>query len=86
MNRRNFLKFLATATVGTGVVYSFPSIIVPKNISEVYPKAIDDFFFQETSFDAYLRKNMIKEVYLEEPFYKPYIYQVKIADSYWGIK
>lgn len=34
MNRRNFLKFLGTATIGTGIVYSFPSIIVPKNISD----------------------------------------------------
>lgn len=86
MNRRSFLKFLGTATVGTGIVYSFPSIIVPKNISssllelpewtglpaetivsqvnlitqrEIYPKLIEDFWFQESPFLAYMRKPAI---------------------------
>jgi hypothetical protein len=87
MNRRSFLKFLGTATVGTGIVYSFPSIIVPKNISssllelpewtglpaetivsqvnlitqrEIFPKLIEDFWFTETPFFAYLRKNAME--------------------------
>jgi len=33
MNRRRFLELLGTAALGSGIVYSFPSIIVPKNIS-----------------------------------------------------
>lgn len=32
MNRRGFLSSLGLAIVGTGVAYSFPDIIVPKNI------------------------------------------------------
>lgn len=32
MNRRRFLSLLGQATVGATVAYSFPSIIVPKNI------------------------------------------------------
>lgn len=37
MNRRNFLKFLGTASVGATVAYSFPNIIVPNNIVVVEP-------------------------------------------------
>jgi hypothetical protein len=33
MNRRRFLELLGTAALGSGIVYSFPSVIVPKNIS-----------------------------------------------------
>lgn len=32
MNRRRFLELLGQAAVGGTVVYSFPAIIVPKNI------------------------------------------------------
>jgi hypothetical protein len=32
MNRRDFLKFLKMVTVGAIVAYSFPSIIISKNI------------------------------------------------------
>lgn len=32
MNRRRFLELLGTAAVGSAVAYSFPSIIVPRNI------------------------------------------------------
>ena len=35
MNRRRFLSLLGQAAVGAGVVYSFPSIIVPKNIQPI---------------------------------------------------
>lgn len=69
MNRRNFLRFLATATVGTGVVYSFPSTIISKNIQvvsnintinlitkkEIFPKLIYDLFFIESPFLSRLR-------------------------------
>lgn len=54
MNRRNFIKFLGAASVGATVAYSFPSIIVPKNI-EVYPDIVNDLFFQESSWESYLR-------------------------------
>lgn len=43
MNRRRFLELLGMAAAGTGIVYSFPSVIVPKNIAlpefapEVFP-------------------------------------------------
>lgn len=41
MNRRRFLELLGAATVGSTVAYSFPSIIVPRNIAVesmwVYP-------------------------------------------------
>lgn len=77
MNRRNFLKFLGAASVGATVAYSFPDVIVPKNIeinglasainagytfsgyfdginiitkNEIYPKLIEDFWFQESPF------------------------------------
>lgn len=33
MNRRRFLELLGSAALGSGIVYSFPSVIVPKNIS-----------------------------------------------------
>jgi hypothetical protein len=66
MNRRGFLRALAQATVGAAVVYSFPSIIVPQNLAliehinlttsaEIWPKLIDDLFFQETPFLARMR-------------------------------
>lgn len=32
MNRRRFFELLGQATIGGMVVYSFPSIIIPKNI------------------------------------------------------
>lgn len=32
MNRRRFLELLGKATVTTAVAYSFPDIIIPKNI------------------------------------------------------
>lgn len=35
MNRRGFLGLLGKAAAGAAVVYSFPSIIVPKNIEQV---------------------------------------------------
>ena len=35
MNRRGFLSLLGKATVGGVVAYSFPSIIVPKNIQPI---------------------------------------------------
>lgn len=67
MNRRNFLKFLGAASAGATVAYSFPSIIVPKNIevidqinlitkTEIYPKLIEDFWFQESPFMSHMRK------------------------------
>ena len=39
MNRRFFLSLLGQAAVGATVAYSFPSIVVPKNIQPVsaYP-------------------------------------------------
>lgn len=43
MNRRGFLSSLSLAIVGTGVAYSFPDIIVPKNIislEEIYGDGI----------------------------------------------
>lgn len=33
MNRRRFIELLTSATIGSTVAYSFPSIVVPKNIS-----------------------------------------------------
>lgn len=38
MNRRRFLELLSAATVG-GVAYSFPSVIVAKNIAPEYTLA-----------------------------------------------
>lgn len=35
MNRRRFLELLGTAALGSGIVYSFPSVIVPKNIQRI---------------------------------------------------
>lgn len=60
------------ATVGATVAYSFPDIIVPKNIAtinqinlitrnEIYPKIIEDFWFQDSLFFAKL-KNVYTEV------------------------
>jgi hypothetical protein len=40
MNRRSFLQLLGQATASAAVVYSFPSIIVPKNIQPV----VDSYF------------------------------------------
>src|SRR5258708_3421054 len=34
MNRRRFLELLGMAAAGTGIVYSFPSVIVPLNVAE----------------------------------------------------
>lgn len=76
MDRRSFLKFLGAASAGATVVYSFPSIIVPKNIDlinlvtqrEIFPKLIDDFFFQETPLFAYLRDSVVMRI-LDDPEY-----------------
>lgn len=71
MNRRSFLKFLSIATIGSTITYSFPSIIVPRNIisledtKEVYPELIRDLFFREQPDLAYLRKNYLLE---RDPF------------------
>lgn len=45
MNRRRFLELLGMATVGGAVAYSFPKIIVPKNIQVVG----ETIFFIDTS-------------------------------------
>jgi hypothetical protein len=66
MNRRRFMELLGMATVGGAVAYSFPNIIVPKNIiiskssaitwiEENYPKLIEDVFFTDSPFLSYLR-------------------------------
>lgn len=36
MNRRRFLQLLGMATAGATVAYSFPDIIVPKNIRDPF--------------------------------------------------
>lgn len=33
MNRRRFLELLGVGVASTGIVYSFPSIVVPQNIA-----------------------------------------------------
>lgn len=35
MNRRRFLELLGKGIAASGIVYSFPSVIVPKNIAPV---------------------------------------------------
>jgi hypothetical protein len=37
MDRRGFLSLLSRAVVGATVAYSFPSVIVPRNIQPAYP-------------------------------------------------
>lgn len=32
MNRRRFLEIFSAGAIGSGIVYSFPKIIIPKNI------------------------------------------------------
>lgn len=71
MNRRNFLGFLGKAAVGGAVAYSFPKIIVPKNIElidqinlitkkEIYPSLIEDIFFNESPWFARLRDTYVQ--------------------------
>lgn len=55
MNRRRFLELLGTAIAGTAVVYSFPSIIVPKNIAAVSPSYEE--FLRQYMHAAYKRYN-----------------------------
>lgn len=79
INRRRFLELLSSAALGSGIVYSFPSVIVPKNIAfedieefaftsyngseinkitaEIFPKLIEDFWFNESPFFKYLKSN-----------------------------
>ena len=42
MNRRRFLELLGSAALGSGIVYSFPSVIVSKNIAL---ESIEEFAF-----------------------------------------
>lgn len=62
MNRRGFLKFLGAATVGTTVAYSFPSIIVPKNIITLDEVATDVILNDGTSLN-YINEIIKKEIY-----------------------
>jgi hypothetical protein len=44
MNRRRFLELLGMATVGSAVAYSFPKVIVPKNVIKPvgFTEAVND--------------------------------------------
>ncbi len=46
MNRREFLEILGLATAGGAVAYSFPEIIVPKNIIPVKAASIGSTLFR----------------------------------------
>jgi len=75
MNRRSFLKCLGTATVGTGIVYSFPSIIVPKNIEKAIVTVSDDpnFGFGFMSYADKINLVTRKEIYpkiIEDWYFK----------------
>src|SRR5437762_6855796 len=65
MNRRFFLQSFGLATAGGIVAYSFPKIIIPKNIvepinlvgkKEIYPEIINDLFFSNTINFAMIEK------------------------------
>ena len=47
MNRRRFLELLTTAAVGSAVAYSFPSIIVPRNLIATPDDAEIEFYRHE---------------------------------------
>ena len=70
MHRRSFIKFLGVATIGSTIAYSFPSIIVPKNIEdinaindlsdkmEIWPEIVNDMFFTDRPELAFLSRRV----------------------------
>lgn len=55
MNRRKFLELLSSAALGSGIVYSFPSVIMSKNISTVLTPLFwsDQLTFKVVNFSEY---------------------------------
>lgn len=93
MNRRRFLELLGTAALGSGIVYLFPSIIVPKNIAPITKtlllkngifKIIDSPEY-EFGFSGYKESNFNKTVIAE--IYPRLIDNIFLTDSpdeaYW---
>lgn len=62
MNRRNFLKFLGVASVGATVAYSFPSIIVPKNIITL-DEVSSDLLLKDGTSLSYINSIIQKEIW-----------------------
>ena len=58
MNRRRFLELLASTAVTSGVAYSFPSVIVPRNITtpDNYPPPPCGNFLVTGDLIAYLEQ------------------------------
>lgn len=72
MNRRGFLTSLLRATAGATVAYSFPSVIVPKNIQ---PVLLTDLFPDGIYVSAYGVEPLMRGV--------PYI--INSASDYFGL-
>lgn len=62
MNRRGFLSFLGKASAGAYIAYSFPEIIVPKNIDIFSPELIPAEAIS-TDLISQLNAVTLKEIY-----------------------
>lgn len=89
MNRRRFLELLGSAALGSGIVYSFPSVIVPKNTSSssIVFRVVDDPVY-EFGFSGYERSDFNKAVIAE--IYPKLIDDIFLIDTpndiYWRKK
>lgn len=63
MNRRRFLGLLGKTTAATAIAYSFPSIIVPKNVETINHHTINDSINQASSYLSELNKITFREIY-----------------------
>lgn len=65
MDRRNFLKRLGLASAGAVVAYSFPEVIVPKNIEQllILPEQIPTDFISQLNL---ITKNEIYPKLIED--------------------
>lgn len=75
MDRRGFLKIFGKAAAGAAIVYSFPSIIIPKNIIIPYEIGLDVGNGLDISALNIITKNeiypeLIRDIwFVESPFF-----------------
>lgn len=81
MNRRRFLELLGMVTVGSAVAYSFPNVIVPKNI--IIPEFIPSFTTCNMGTAGPITYSMLLEAYkrIRENNFEPNVMKIRIPYS-----
>lgn len=90
MDRRGFLKIFGKAAAGAAIVYSFPSIIIPKNISAqngLLFRISDDpeFGFGFSGFVQEIYPKLIEDEFFKESSFLSIMKAKQIIDNKFSI-